>query len=380
MTVKFVDLKAQYESIKDEIDAGIQRVIETCGFVGGEEVKAFEREFAEYCRGGQDVDVFCAGVANGTDALYLTLRALGIGAGDEVITVANTFIATAESISQTGATPVFVDVLEDTMLIDPDAIERAITPRTRAIMPVHLYGQACEMDRIMDIARRHDLKVVEDACQAHGARFKGERVGTIGHAACFSFYPGKNLGAYGDGGAVVSTDEALIKRIKMIADHGRLEKYTHAMEGVNSRLDGIQAAILRAKLPHLDRWNETRRACAARYLSGLRDADLNLPTVHPDGESVWHLFVVRVADRAAVQAALKERDVETGVHYPVPLHQQPAYASKGMAAGSLPVTEKVAGELLSLPMHSELSELEVRRVIDALRAATASSAELTRAA
>lgn len=351
MKIPLVDLQSQYASIKAEVDSAIQQVIDRTAFIGGEGLELFEAEFAAFCEAKA-----CVGVGNGTDALSLALRALGIGAGDEVITVAHTFIATTEAISMTSAQPVFVDICEDTMLMDPGKIEAAITPRTRAVLPVHLYGQPCDMDRILDIARRHHLKVVEDAAQAHGARWKGRRTGTLGDVACFSFYPGKNLGAYGDGGAVVSNDETLIQKIRMLANHGRLDKYTHEMEGVNSRLDGLQAAILRVKLRRLDGWNAARCRHAARYAGALRDVGVVLPAVNPNAEHVWHLFVIRSRERDQLQVRLKDKGVATGVHYPLPLHRQPAYRHLNLKPGSLPVTERVASEILSLPMYPELTE------------------------
>jgi dTDP-4-amino-4,6-dideoxygalactose transaminase len=362
MTIPLVDLQAQYRAIKTEIDAAIQSVIDATAFIGGAEVRAFESEFAAFCEVAA-----CVGVANGTDALFLTLRALGIGPGDEVITVAHTFIATAEAISLTGARPVFVDVRPDTLLMNPDLLEAAITPRTRAIMPVHLYGQPCEMDQIRRIARRHGLKVIEDAAQAHGARWQGQRVGTWGDAACFSFYPGKNLGAYGDAGAVVSQDAGLIQRIRTLANHGRLEKYTHQLAGVNSRLDSLQAAILRVKLRHLDEWNATRCEHAAYYLTALRDSGLGLPVVRPGAEPVWHLFVVQVDDRVVWQARFKQAGIETGVHYPLPLHLQPAYEHLEVPAHSLPITEQAAQRVLSLPLYAELSSAQLDQVLAVLQ-------------
>lgn len=377
MNIPFVDLHAQYEAIKPEIDAAIARVIANSSYIGGQEVRLFEKEFAYYCSvsgqqsstdGGRALEraLHCASCASGTDALQLTLHGLGIGPGDEVITVAHTFIATATAISWTGAKPVFVDILEDSMLMDPEALEAAITPRTRAIIPVHLYGQLCEMDRIVDIARRHGLKVIEDAAQAHGARWRGRRVGSFGDAACFSFYPSKNLGAYGDGGAVVSEDEDLIHRIRMLANHGRREKYLHEIEGVNSRLDGLQAAILRVKLRYLDEWNAARRRVAACYSEGLQASPVVLPTVHPDAVPVWHLFVVRVPDREQLQAHLKEEGIETGVHYPVPVHQQPAFRLLGIPRGAFPITERVATQVLSLPMYAELADSQVSQIAEAI--------------
>ncbi|HLL73722.1 MAG TPA: DegT/DnrJ/EryC1/StrS family aminotransferase [Pyrinomonadaceae bacterium] len=376
MTVPFVDLRAQYLDIKAEVDAAIQGVIDRNAFIGGEEVRAFQEEFAAYCAqqagraaGGARprAKLHCATCGNGTDAIYLTLRALGVGPGDEVITVAHTFIATTEAISMTGARPVFVDVLPDTMLMDPDALEAAVTPRTRAVVPVHLYGQPCDMDRIMAVARRHGLKVVEDAAQAHGAFWGGRRPGALADAATFSFYPGKNLGAYGDAGAIVSHDEELIRRIRMLANHGRKEKYTHELEGVNSRLDGLQAAVLRVKLRHLDGWNAARRRHAAYYHEALGDSRVELTAVHPDAVPVWHLYVVRVPDREGFQSRLKEQGVETGVHYPVPLHRQPAYRHLEIPEGSLPVTEKAAAEVISLPMYAELTEELAAHVVRSIR-------------
>jgi dTDP-4-amino-4,6-dideoxygalactose transaminase len=365
--IPLVGLFDQYQTIQPEIDAAIQNIIAKSAFVGGEEVRRFEEEFAAFCEARA-----CVGVGNGTDALYLTLRALGIGAGDEVITVAHTFIATAEAISMTSALPVFIDVKDDTMLMDPALIEAAITPRTKAIVPVHLYGQPCDMDAIMEIARRHDLKVVEDAAQAHGARWRGQRVGSIADAATFSFYPGKNLGAFGDAGAIVSQDEALIEQIRMLANHGRLEKYTHKMEGVNSRLDGMQAAILRVKLRYLDEWNQKRRAIADAYREQLTHPSIILPTVHEHAEPVWHLFVIRLAEREQLQSVLKQEGIATGIHYPIPLHLQPAYEDR-RANYQLRATERAAQEVLSLPMYPELRQEQIEAVCNAVSAAYAES-------
>jgi dTDP-4-amino-4,6-dideoxygalactose transaminase len=359
--IPLVGLFDQYLQIKPEVDKAIEKVISSTQFVGGAEVRAFEEEFAAFC----EVES-CVGVANGTDAIYLALRALGIGKGDEVITVSQTFIATTEAITLTGATPVFIDIKEDTMLMDPSLIEAAITERTKAIIPVHLYGQTCEMDQILDIAWRHGLKVVEDAAQAHGARWKGQRAGSIGDVACFSFYPGKNLGAFGDAGAVVSNDQNLIERLRVIANHGSVTKYTHECEGVNSRLDGLQAAILRVKLRRLDEWNAQRRNHAAFYIEALRDSDLTPIAVHPDAEPVWHLFVVCTKERDELQKRLGENGIATGIHYPTPLHLQPAYAYLEIPRGSLPVTERVAGEIVSLPMYPELTRSQLEAVVTAL--------------
>jgi dTDP-4-amino-4,6-dideoxygalactose transaminase len=364
--IPLVGLFDQYQTIKPEIDAAIENIITTSAFVGGEEVGNFEAEFAAYCE-----TKACVGVGNGTDAIYLTLRAMGVGPGDEVITVAQTFIATSEAISMTGARPVFVDIKEDTMLMDPALLEQAITSRAKVIVPVHLYGQTCDLDAIMEIADRHGLKVIEDAAQAHGARWRGRRAGSIGDAACFSFYPGKNLGAFGDGGAVVSQDEELIERIRMLANHGRLEKYTHKMEGVNSRLDGLQAAILRVKLRHLDEWNQSRRRHADFYFETLSGSELRMPVVDENAQPVWHLFVVRVSDREAFQQKLKDEGIATGVHYPIPLHLQPAYEYLDIPSGSLPVTEQVSREVVSLPMYPELTEEQLAKVAGSIASVAA---------
>ena len=358
--IPLVGLFAQYQEIKPEIDQAIEKVINSSQFVGGDEVRAFEVEFAAYC-GVKS----CVGVGNGTDAIYLTLRALGIGKGDEVITVSHTFIATTEGITMTGARAVFVDIKEDTMLIDPDLLEQAITTRTKAIIAVHLYGQPCEMDPILGLARKYGLKVIEDAAQAHGAKWQGRRVGSMGDAASFSFYPGKNLGAYGDGGAIVSNDVELIDRIRMISNHGSSEKYLHETEGVNSRLDSLQAAVLRVKLPHLDRWNQKRREHAAFYLQALKDCSLTPVRIHPAAESVWHLFVVRTADRRRLQDEMHARGIATGIHYPIPLHLQPAYSYLQILPGSLPITERIANEIVSLPMFPQLSQSDLEAVANA---------------
>jgi dTDP-4-amino-4,6-dideoxygalactose transaminase len=359
--IPLVGLYDQYRTISHEIDPAIKSAIRRSAFVGGEDVDQFEKEFAAYCQTSS-----CVGVANGTDALFLTLKSLGIGAGDEVITVAHTFIATAEAISMAGARAVFVDITPDTMLLDPALIEAAITPHTAAIVPVHLYGQPCDMDAIMQIAERYGLKVIEDAAQAHGARWRGRRVGSIGDAGSFSFYPGKNLGAFGDAGAVVSNDAELIERIRVFANHGRIDKYTHQTEGVNSRLDTIQATILRVKLRHLDDWNEKRRRLADFYFEALSDKDLQMAGIHEHAEPVWHLFVVRAADRDALQAALTRQGIASGIHYPLPLHLQPAYEQLGVRRGALPVTEATAARVLSLPMYPELTSGQMETIVNAI--------------
>lgn len=355
-SIPLVDLKAQYRSIGRELDEAIAGVVARADFIGGGDVKAFEQEFAAYCGAAA-----CVGVGNGTDALYIAIRALGIGRGDEVITVAHTFIATTEAITMAGAQAVFVDIDAGTMLLDPAKLEAAITPRTKAIIAVHLYGQPCDMDAIMAIARKHKLAVVEDAAQAHGATWNGRRVGTLGDLACFSFYPGKNLGAYGDAGAVVGNDKPLMDKVRMTANHGRMSKYEHEFEGVNSRLDTVQAAVLRVKLRHLDSWNTARQSVADRYLSLLKgiNGGIELPILDPKARSVWHLFVIRVEDRERIQKNLSAVGIATGFHYPVPLHKQPAYRHAVDRIGPLPVTETVAARVISLPIYAELELAQV---------------------
>lgn len=360
-TVPFVDLKAQYASIKPEIDEAIQQVLTQTAFIKGRFVAAFEEAFAQFCE-----VKYVIGVGNGTDAINLALRGLDIGPGDEVITVAHTFTATAEPIVLAGATPVFVDVDPLTNNLDPNLVEAAITPRTKAIMPVHLYGMPADMDSINQIAARHGLAVIEDAAQAQGARYKGKRIGSLGTVACFSFYPGKNLGAYGDAGAICTNDEALAARIRMLADHGRTDKYEHKLVGYNSRLDGLQAAILKVKLAHLDGWNAARRDQAAEYqrkLAGI--PGLTVPAAPEWAEPIWHLFVVEVSDRAGLQKALKAAQIETGIHYPIPLHRQPCYAD--LPAVALPVTERKAATILSLPMFAELTSDQINRVVEVIK-------------
>jgi dTDP-4-amino-4,6-dideoxygalactose transaminase len=358
MKIPLVDLKAQYAGIKPEIDQAIQRVLDETDFIGGNAVKEFETAFASYC--GTRTAV---GLANGTDALQLSLLACGIGNGDEVITAVNTFIATSEAISAAGARPVFVDNDPDTYTIDVRKIEEKITPRTKAIIPVHLYGQPAAMDVVNEIAARHNLVVIEDAAQAHGARYKVKTVGNLGRLACFSFYPGKNLGAYGDAGAIATNDEALGNKVRMLANHGRLKKYEHQMEGYNSRLDTLQAAVLLVKLRHLKEWTEKRQRIASRYTQLLSAGKgIVTPTTNPDATHVFHLYVVRVQQRERVQQAMKEAGIATGIHYPIPLHQQPAYRYLGLPAGSFPVAERYAAELLSLPMYPELTNDQIEHV------------------
>jgi dTDP-4-amino-4,6-dideoxygalactose transaminase len=361
--IPFVDLQAQYRAIKDEIDEAIGRVIGNASFVLGREVAAFEESFADYI-GAR----FCVGVSNGTAAIQLALTACGVGPGDEVIVPANTFFATAEAVSTAGATPVFVDADPDSYTIDVRRIESALTPATRAIIPVHLYGQAADLDPIMEVASRHKLLVIEDAAQAHGALYKGRRVGTFGHAATFSFYPGKNLGAYGEGGAVLTNDEAVAKRLRLLRDHGSEQKYHHEIIGYNFRLEGLQGAVLSVKLAHLDRWNDLRREHAARYNALLSNSGLTLPQEMNYARHVYHLYVVQSEDRDALRSDLNKAGVQTGIHYPVPIHLQPAYAFLGYKRGSFPETERQAARVLSLPMFSELTDEQLKQVAEAIHA------------
>jgi dTDP-4-amino-4,6-dideoxygalactose transaminase len=366
MNVAFVDLQAQYKHIKSEIDAAVARVIEGAAFVLGREVEAFEEAFAEY------VGVrFCVGVGSGTAAIQLAVTACGVGAGDEVIVPANTFFATAEAVSTAGATPVFVDADPISYTIDATKIEAAITPRTRAIIPVHLYGQTADLDPVFEIAARHNLSVVEDAAQAHGAEYKGRKVGSLGRANCFSFYPGKNLGAYGEGGAVMTDDADVARRVRLLRDHGSEQKYLHEIVGYNSRLEAMQAAVLGVKLRHLDGWNELRRAHAAHYAHLLGDiarrGRLTLPSEMPYSRHVYHLYVVQTGGRDELQKGLSKAGVQTGIHYPVPVHLQPAYNSLAYKPGDLPEAERQAARVLSLPMYPELTEAQIEHVAGEVR-------------
>lgn len=358
MSIPLVDLRAQYQSIKTEIDDAIARVMESCGFILGGDVALFEQEFAAFC-GAQH----CVGVGNGTDAIYLALAAMGVGGGDEVLVTPNTFIATVEAITRAGAKPVFVDLAEGGFHFDPWLLERAVTERTAAIVAVHLYGEPAPMDAVMKIARKHRLKVIEDAAQAHGAEFDGARIGSIGDAACFSFFPAKNLGAPGDAGAVTTNHPAVMEKVAMLRDHGRTQKYLHEIEGVNSRLDTLHAAVLRVKLRHLETWNEKRRAHAALYdsLLGGRD-DIVIPRAPLNVKHARHLYVIRVKNRDEVRYKLNKKSIATGIHYPVALHLQPSLAALGYKSGDFPVCEKTVGEILSLPMYPELAEEQVRTV------------------
>lgn len=357
MKIPFVDLSAVHRSLEPELLEVFTRVLQSSAFVLGPEVKQFEQAFAAYV--GTE---HCVALTNGTAALHLTLLALGIGPGDEVITVAHTFIATAEAISAVGARPVFVDIDPVSYTMDPDALARAITPRTRAILPVHIYGQTADMDSILEVANRRGIPVIEDACQAHGAQYKGHRAGSLGAAGCFSFYPGKNLGACGEGGAVTTDDPELAHRIRMWRDHGSTEKYVHRFAGLNMRMDGVQGGVLAVKLKHLDRWNEQRRQAAVQYAEALAGTDIVLPAEMPWGQHVYHLYVIQSDDREALRHRLHEAGIEAGLHYPIPLHLQEAYRSLGYQRGSFPVTEKLASRLLSLPMYPGISSEAVARV------------------
>ena len=362
MNIPLVDLRKQYQPLKEEIISGMQQTLEGMQLFLGENVQAFEKEFAKVCKVKHGV-----GISDGTAALHIILRAMGIKAGDEVITVAHTFIATVEAILLAGARPIFVDIDPDTYLIDVSQIEAKITPRTKVILPVHLYGQTADMDTICSIADRFALKVIEDACQAHGAEYKERRAGGLADGAAFSFYFSKNLGAYGEGGFVTTSDDELARKVRMLRDHGSERRYYHDLVGMNARLDELQASVLRAKLPHLDEWNEQRRQHAARYNMLLRDTPVVTPTECTENQHVYHLYVIRSPDRDALQAYLKSQGIATGVHYPVPLHLQQALRDLGYHPGDLPVTERVAGEILSLPMYAELTEREIEYITDSIR-------------
>ncbi len=362
MTIPLVDLKAQYQSIKPEVDAAIQRVVGNTSFILGKEVAEFEKNFAAYCHAQ-----YCVGTDSGTAALHLALLILGVQPGDEVITTTHTFIATTEVVSVIGARPVFVDIDPRTYNIDPNLVERAITPRTRAIIPVHLYGQPAEMDPLLDIARRRQLHVIEDAAQAHGAEYHGRRAGTLGDVACFSFYPSKNLGAYGDAGALVTNNAELAARARMLRDHGRSDKYAHQLVGYGYRLDALQAAVLGCKLPHLDGWNARRRALAQCYDELLAKTDLITPYVPPHITPVYHIYNVRSKNRDMLRKHLTAHGIETGIHYPIPLHLQPVYKNLGYRCGDFPVAEQAANEILSLPLYPELTDAQVEQVVEAIK-------------
>jgi dTDP-4-amino-4,6-dideoxygalactose transaminase len=355
--VPFVDLAAQYRTIAEEINEATTRVIQEADFILGREVSLFEEEFATFCEAK-----YAVGVDSGTSALELALRAYDIGPGDEVITAANSFIASALAISHAGATPVLVDVDPYTHTMDVTAIEGAITPRTKAVLPVHLYGHPAHMDPIRQLADKHGLVVIEDACQAHGARYKGKRTGSLGHAAAFSFYPGKNLGAYGDGGIVVTNDRGIAKRLEMLRNYGQKEKYQHLFRGYNRRLDTLQAAVLRVKLRYLEKWNAARRWNAVLYHKFLEGCGVVLPGEAGGAESVWHLYVIRSERRDMLREHLISRGVSAGIHYPIPIHLQPAYQDLGYKRGDFPVTESCAQQALSLPMYAEITQSQIEFV------------------
>jgi dTDP-4-amino-4,6-dideoxygalactose transaminase len=363
--IPFVDLKAQYQSIKAEVNEAIQGVLESCQFTLGSEVAKFEEEFAAYS--GAKLGM---GVNSGTSALHLALLAADIGPGDEVITVPFTFVATVSAIHYAGATPVFVDIDPKTFNMDPAALEAAITPRTRAILPVHLHGQTAEMDPILAIARKHGLVVIEDAAQAHGAEYRGQRAGSLGDMACFSFYPGKNLGAYGDAGAIVTGDDELALKARMVANHGRISKYDHDMEGLNSRLDGLQAAILSVKLKYLEQWTEKRRAAAYRYNDLLKGSFVMTPAELKDVRAVYHLYVVRVRKelRRQLMDHLGSRGISTGIHYPIALPNLKAYAYLNHSAQDFPEATKSSQEILSLPLYPELREEQTQYICETIAA------------
>jgi dTDP-4-amino-4,6-dideoxygalactose transaminase len=355
--ISFVDLKAQYLSIKDEIDTAVLKVLSSTQFILGNEVTAFESEFAAYCNADSGI-----ALNTGTSALHLALLAAGIGPGDEVITVPFTFVATVAAIFYTGATPVFVDIDPVSYTIDVTKIEAAITDRTKAILPVHLYGQPADMDPIMEIARRYNLTVIEDAAQAHRAEYKGRRIGSIGDIGCFSFYPGKNLGAYGEGGMAVTSNPEYAQTIRMLRDWGQERRYHHVIKGYNYRMDGVQGAILRVKLPYLDAWTEARRSHAALYNELLADCGLTIPTAMPYSYHVYHVYGVRTAERDKLQQHLNQQGIQTGIHYPIPVHLQPAYSDLGYKPGDFPQSELIAREELSLPMYPELTPAEIKTV------------------
>jgi dTDP-4-amino-4,6-dideoxygalactose transaminase len=360
--IPMVDLKAQYRAIRPEIDAAVQRVLESGQYVLGPEVAAFEEEFAACCRAPHAV-----AVNSGTSALHLALLAAGVGPGAEVVTVSFTFVATAAAVCYTGARPVFVDIDPRTWTMDPDRVEAAITPRTRAILPVHLHGRPADLDPLLRLAERHGLVLIEDAAQAHGAEYRGRRVGSCGHLACFSFYPGKNLGAYGEGGMVVTADAGAAGTVRGLRDWGQTQKYQHDVLAYNYRMEALQAAILRVKLRHLEAWTEARRAHAAAYGRLLADAGVGTPADPAHARHVYHVYAIRSARRDALQRGLASRGIQTGIHYPIPVHRQKGYADLGRASGDLQASERAAREVLSLPMYPELSGTQIAEVAAAVR-------------
>ncbi len=360
--IPFLDLKAQHRALKSELMEAASRVLDSCAFALGNEVAAFEEEFAAYCH-----VKYAAGVNTGTSALHLALLAAGIGAGHEVITVPHTFMATVSSIRYAGAKPVFVDVDPVSYTMNPALIEAAISPRTKAIIPVHLYGQPADMDPIMEIAKKHNLIVIEDACQAHGAEYKGRRAGSIGHMAAFSFYPGKNLGACGEGGAFVTNDPELIKTVRMYRDWGQEKRYHHVLEGYNYRMDNIQGAFLRIKLRHLPAWTEARRAHAAHYRELFSGSAVRFPHEAAYAKHVYHIYAVMAQNRDALHKILGDKGIATGFHYPIPVHLQPCFTHLGYQAGDFPHTEKAAAEEISLPMFAELTDDQIREIVAAVK-------------
>jgi dTDP-4-amino-4,6-dideoxygalactose transaminase len=363
MSVPFIDFTKQNQLIKDEVDAGFKRVVEKSSFIMGPDVKKFEEEFAAYCG-----VKYAAGVNSGTDALYMAMSALGIGPGDEVILPTYTFIATALCVSYTGAKVKFIEIEEETYNIDPRQLAKLITKKTKAIIPVHLYGQMADMTELLAIADKHGVPVVEDACQAHGTRYKGKRSGSMGKAGCFSFYPTKGLGAWGDGGIVVTNDEKVNHMVTMLRDYGRTDRYAHTMKGHNSRLDTMQAVVLSAKLKHLDEWNEMRKKVAAVYAKEFQGTGVVIPRNAPDREHVYQTYAVRVKNREKVMEGLKAKGVSSLIHYPIPIHMQEAYADHGYKAGDFPLSEKITSEILSLPMFPHMTAEQVKEVAQAVKA------------
>jgi dTDP-4-amino-4,6-dideoxygalactose transaminase len=362
VSVPILDLAKAYEEIRGEIDEAVNRVVRSGWYIGGPEVQGFEEDFAAYC--GAD---HCVGVGNGLEALHLALRAMDIGAGDEVIVSSNSYIATLLAVNMAGATPVMVEPDPATHNLDPAAIEAAITPRTRAVLPTHLYGQPADLDPLLEVARRHGLKLLEDAAQAHGASYKGRRLGAHGDVVAWSFYPTKNLGAMGDAGAITTNDPEIARRVRILANYGSVNRYVNEVKGFNSRLDPIQAALLRVKLRYLDEWNDRRRTIAAFYQSALAGSGLVLPHVPNWSEPAWHLYVVRTPDRSAVQASLTNAGIQTQIHYPIPPHLQEAYSDMPWSRGDFPVAEMLANEVLSLPIGPHLSLDEARQVAEAVQ-------------
>jgi dTDP-4-amino-4,6-dideoxygalactose transaminase len=371
MHIPLVDLSAQYQALQPQILTALQEVLTSMQLFLGPQGRAFEEEFAAYCESEQAV-----GCASGTDALVLALRACQIGPGDEVITVANTFIATVEAIALVGATPVFVDIDPQTYTLDPSQLERVLTPRTRALVPVHLYGQPADMPPLLAFARQHGLRVIEDASQAHGARSQGRRVGSLGDIGCFSLYYSKNLGAYGEAGICVTSDEQLADTLRMLRDHGSRVRYQHELLGTNSRLDELQAAILRVKLPHLEEWNAARQRHARRYSQQLQGVVERVPQVRAGDSHVFYVYVVEVHERERLREGLAQAGIATGIHYPRPLHLQPACRAYGYRRGDLPVTEAAAARIVSLPMYPELTAAQLETVVEAVRQQVAHSAAL----